>query len=256
MEERTRADAVRQRANELRERSASISRMDGGTGDAMTIAVARQLVTAVDQIEALYDEWATREISLEKDDTAMENLQAALWSYELIVRSGMRRIDELTQQSRAQKLTEVLANASILEGDLIARDVGSYKALEFIPRSAGVYWTSADLVDNTGSGYLQITVARSSERKPVTIGGTVSGAAKRTQASTLEGIVVHTSARSSADETAQVSEYRVVAIRPNGSYVDIQCVNQDSTSRSITREDPPVNLDRLVEIATQPELVP
>jgi hypothetical protein len=60
---------------------------------------------------------------------------------------------------RAAELTGLLARARFLPTGARTRDVGAYRALEVMVRGPGEYWATADVIDQEGSGHLEVMVA-------------------------------------------------------------------------------------------------
>lgn len=160
--------------------------------------------------------------------------------------TGRPRPHEL---ERAAELTRSLARASLLPAGARTRDVGSYRALEVMVRSPGEYWATADVIDDEGSGHLEVTVANASRWSPLTLAGLqhpdypgVTGAERHRP----DGSVV-TVCTTRSSEPDSVISCRAILARPDGTYVDVMTSNEDARTGGRTRPTPPLDAEIVLD---------
>jgi hypothetical protein len=155
---------------------------------------------------------------------------------------------------RAAELTRSLARSSLIPAGARTRDVGAYRALEFMVRGSGGYWATADVIDQEGAGHLEVTVADASRWAPLTLADLqhpdypgVTGAERHRS----DGSVVTTCTMTSSGPDAVITR-RAILARPDGTYVDVMTSNQDARSGGRTRPTPPLDaetvLDRIADL--------
>lgn len=250
-----RARTITDTATEIRERAESSGVLDI-PGDASR--AVRQILAAVRQVEESY--YATRRSSDAGPGHTPDEVSGALWTFETVVQQATRELDGILASIRARHLNNVLMSAISVPPGTQLRNVGKYRALEFISHGPGIYWATVDLVDKSGSGHLEITVGRSSVRPPLSVEDLARQPGSCSQKELDNGIIIRqfTAPANPLGQSVPgvVAVHRIIAIRPDGSYVDTHSTNQDSLSRDTTRPDPPLSIDALVKIATLPDLVP
>lgn len=260
-------DAVRRQAAEIRRRHGQPGQRVGA-GSRTTTGRVDELIAAIAQVEDAHKQWADRRRAAadeltrarSQDETQVAGAQrrldqldnelaGAAWNYTTAVRQATHELDEIDQLNRVHYLNELLAEADILPAGVQARDVGNYAALQFVPRGVGWYWTSADLVDPRGSGYLQLTVCRSAAFPPPTAASLRQGRGTCSEQRRPDGTTV-TVATWSSDPEAGVTVLRVIAVRPDGNYVDIMENTAGSVSRGRSRPEPFFDAETMIRIAT------
>ncbi|OLT19311.1 hypothetical protein BJF78_11210 [Pseudonocardia sp. CNS-139] len=172
---------------------------------------------------------------------------AELSSTALHAETGRPRHDEIT---RAAELTRLLAQASLLPAGAHTRDVGAYRALEVMVRGPGEYWATADVVDEDGSGHLEVTVASASRRSPLTLADLqqyrgqhpgVSGSERHQP----DGSVI-TTCTTTSPEPGRVITQRAILARPDGTYIDVMTSNEDARTSGRTRPTPPLDAETVL----------
>jgi hypothetical protein len=161
-----------------------------------------------------------------------------------------------TEIRRAAELTRLLAQASLLPAGAHTRDVGGYRALEVMVRGPGEYWATADVIDEEGSGHLEVTVASASRWSPLTLADLqqypeqypgVTGSERRQP----DGSVV-TACTMTSTEPDGVLAQRAILARPDGTYIDVMSSNEDARTGGRTRPTPPLAaetvLDKLADL--------
>lgn len=158
------------------------------------------------------------------------------------------------QIRRAADLTGLLAQAAVVPVGAHTRDVGAYRALEVMVRGPGEYWATADVVDEEGSGHVEVTVASASRGLPLTLAdlqhpdypGT-TGAERRRP----DGSVVTTSVTTSIEPEGGIFQ-RAILARPDGTYIQVMTSNQDARTAGWTRATPPLDagtvLDKITDL--------
>jgi hypothetical protein len=151
---------------------------------------------------------------------------------------------------RAGELTRLLAEASLLPAGAHTRDVGWYRALEVIVRGPGHHWATTDVIDNEGSGHLEVTVASASTWSPPTLADLLrqpatSGADRHRPG----GSVITTCATTSSEPDGVITQ-RVILARPDGTYIDVMTKNEDSRTSGRTRPTPPLDADTVLDKIT------
>ncbi len=150
---------------------------------------------------------------------------------------------------RAAELTRLLAQARLLPAGARTRDVGRYRALEVMVRGPGEYWATADVIDEEGSGHLEVTVASASRWALLTLAdlhhpdhpGVTS--AERHQS---DGSVVTTCTTTSSEPDGVITQ-RAILARPDGTYVDVMTSNQDARTSGRTRPTPPLDAETVLD---------
>lgn len=164
--------------------------------------------------------------------------------------TGRPRHDEI---QRAAELTRLLARASLLPAGAHTRDVGAYRALEVMAHGAGEYWATTDVIDEDGSGHLEVRVGRASRWSPLTLAGLVhpdypgTTGAERLQP---DGSVVTTCTMTSIEPDDRVITQRAILARPDGTYVDVMTSNQDARTGGRSRPAPPLDAEAVLEKLT------
>lgn len=160
--------------------------------------------------------------------------------------TGRPRPHEL---ERAAQLTRLLAHASLLPAGTRTRDVGGYRALEVIVRSPGEYWATADVIDDDGSGHLEVTVASASCGSPPTLADLqhpdYPGVTGMERHQSDGSVVTVCSTRSS--EPDSVIFHRAILARPDGTYVDVRTSNEDARTGGRTRPTPPLDAETVLD---------
>ena len=152
--------------------------------------------------------------------------------------TGRPRQDQI---SRAAELTRLLAQASLLSPGAHTRDVGGYRALEVMVQGPGEYWATADVIDEEGSGHVDVTVASASRWSPPTLADLQHPdhpGATGTERHQPDGSVVTTCITTSPDG---VIEQRAILARPDGTYVDVRTRKEDARTGGRTRPSPPLD---------------
>lgn len=154
--------------------------------------------------------------------------------------------------SRAAELTRLLARADLLPAGAHTRDVGAYRALEVMVRGRDHYWATTDVVDEQGSGHLEVTVAGASAWLPPTLADLqqdpgVTGEERLRP----DGSVLTTSTTTSSGPDGVIAQ-RAVLARLDGTYVDVMSTNEDARTGGRTRPTPPLDahavLDRIADL--------
>lgn len=150
---------------------------------------------------------------------------------------------------RAAELTRLLAQASLLPAGVRTRDVGGYRALEVVVRSPEHYWATADVIDEEGSGHLEVTVAGASRWSPLTLADLqhpdypgVMGAERHQP----DGSVV-TICTTTSPEPDGVIAHRAILARPDGTYIDVMTSNEDARTGGRTRPTPPLDAETVLD---------
>lgn len=151
---------------------------------------------------------------------------------------------------RAAELTRLLAHASLLPTGAHARDVGAYRALEVIVRGPGEYWAAADLIDEEGSGHLEVTVASASRWSPLTLADLQQypGAtgAERHQP---DGSIITTCTTTSTEPNGVIAR-RAILARPDGTFIDVMTSNEDARTAGRTRRAPLLDAETVLDKIT------
>jgi hypothetical protein len=162
--------------------------------------------------------------------------------------TGRPRHDEIR---RAAELTRLLAQASLLPAGAHTRDVGAYRALEFMVRGPGEYWATADVVDEDGSGHLEVTVASASRWSPLTLADLqhpdypgVTGAERHQP----DGSVITTCTMTSPEPDGVIAQ-RAILARPEGTYIDVMTSNEDARGGR-ARPTPPLDAETVLDKIT------
>lgn len=149
---------------------------------------------------------------------------------------------------RAAELTRLLAQASLLPAGAHTRDVGACRALEVMVRGPGEYWATTDVIDEEGSGHLEVTMASASRGLPLTLADLmhpdypgVTGAERHQP----DGSVVTTCTTTSPEPDGVIAQ-RAILARPDGTYIDVMCSNEDARTSGRTRPTPPVDADTVL----------
>lgn len=153
------------------------------------------------------------------------------------------------ETERAAQLTRLLAEASVLPAGARTRDVGRYRALEVMVRSPGHYWATADVLDEEGSGHLEVTIACASRWEPLTLADLqhpdypgVTGVERHRP----DGSVV-TVCTTRPSDPGGVTAHRAILARPDGTYVDVMSSNEDARTSGRTRPTPPVDAETVLD---------
>jgi hypothetical protein len=122
--------------------------------------------------------------------------------------------------------------------------------LEVIVRGPGHYWTTTDVIDNEGSGHLEVTVASASTWSPPTLADLLrhpaTSGADRHQP---DGSVITTCTTTSSEPDGVIAQ-RAILARPDGTYIDVMTKNEDSRTSGRTRPTPSLDADAVLDKIT------
>ncbi len=172
-----------------------------------------------------------------------------LSSTALLADTGRPRHHEIM---RAAELTRLLAQASLLPAGAHTRDVGGYRGLEVMVYGSGEYWATSDVIDEEGSGHLEVTVANASRWSPLTLADLeqypeqypgVTGA-ERLQS---DGSLVTTSTTTT---TGGRIFQRAILARLDGIYIEVRASIEDAWAGGRTRSTPPLDAESVLDKIT------
>jgi hypothetical protein len=131
-------------------------------------------------------------------------------------------------------------NADVLPPGATTRDVGLFKAMEFVIRAPDTYWTTMDIVDCEGVSHVEIEVGA---RGCPSVTSYLATGVEISERQDDSGIV---SSRWSLSSPSGVTSKFATLLRPDGTYILVIARNESSLTAGPTRHEPVLEPSKLL----------